>query len=114
MDIFFATHNPTTLDSQGADRGTQYRSVIYYETEEDKNIILDSIKKAQNDFNDKIVTEVSRLGDVFKAEVYHQDYYKLNSSQGYCQAVIVPKLQKFMTNPAPSSYLPANALWLFR
>lgn len=96
LDIFFVVHNPTTLNSQGADKGTQYRSVIYYETEEDKNIILDSIKNVQSDFNDKIVTEVSPLGDVFKAEGYHQNYYKLNSSEGYCMAVIAPKLQKFM------------------
>ena len=97
LDIFFVIHNPTTLNQQGADKGTQYRSVIYYETEEDKNLILDSIKKAQADFSETIVTEVSKLGDVYEAEVYHQNYYKLNSSQGYCQVVIAPKLQKFMT-----------------
>lgn len=97
LDIFFAIHNPTTLNQQGADKGTQYRSVIYYEDENQKSEILGSIAKAQNNFKDKIVTEVSKLGDVYPAEGYHQDYYKLNSSQGYCQVVIAPKLQKFMS-----------------
>lgn len=96
LEIFFVVHNPTTLNQQGGDRGTQYRSVIYYESEVDKEIVLEEIKKAQNDFSEKIVTEVSSLGDVFAAEGYHQNYYKLNSSQGYCQVVIAPKLQKFM------------------
>lgn len=96
LDIFFAVHNPTTLNQQGADRGTQYRSVIYYESEEEKEIIEDAIKRAQADFSDKIVTEVSKLPEVYPAEAYHQNYYNLNSSQGYCQVVIAPKLQKFM------------------
>ena len=98
LDIFFIVHNPTTLNQQGADKGTQYRSVVYYENDEQKNSILESIAKAQTNFNDKIVTEVSELPEVFKAEDYHQNYFKLNSSQGYCQVVIVPKLQKFMTS----------------
>ncbi len=96
LDIFFVIHDPTTLNAQGADRGTQYRSVIYYSSDEEKEIIQSAIKKAQQDFNDKIVTEVSELGDVYSAEDYHQEYYKLNSNQGYCQAIIAPKLQKFM------------------
>ena len=98
LDIFFVIHDPTTLNRQGADQGTQYRSVIYYEDETQKSEILELIKKAQNNFSDKIVTEVSELGEVYSAESYHQNYYKLNSSQGYCQVVIAPKLQKFMTN----------------
>ena len=97
LDIFFEVHNPTTLNAQGADKGTQYRSVIYYENEEQKSTIEASISKHQADFTDKIVTEVSPLGDVYPAEGYHQNYYKLNASQGYCQVVIAPKLQKFMT-----------------
>ena len=96
LDIFFAIHNPTTLNAQGADKGTQYRSVIYYQNEQDKVTILDSIKKHQVDFEDKIVTEVSELPEVYPAENYHQNYYRLNSSQGYCQVVIAPKLQRFM------------------
>lgn len=97
LDIFFAVHNPTTLNQQGADKGTQYRSVIYYANEEQKQIIKDSIAKHQEDFADPIVTEVSPLGDVYPAEAYHQNYYNLNPMQGYCQVVIAPKLQKFMT-----------------
>jgi peptide-methionine (S)-S-oxide reductase len=96
LDIFFVVHNPTTLNQQGADRGTQYRSVIYYANDLEKEIISDSIKKNQADFADKIVTEVSELPEVYPAEEYHQDYYNQNSSQGYCQVVIAPKLQKFM------------------
>lgn len=96
LEIFFVIHDPTTLNQQGADRGTQYRSVIYYANEEEKEIIDKVMLKAQNDFKDKIVTEVSKLGEVYQAEGYHQNYYNLNSSQGYCQVVIAPKLQKFM------------------
>ena len=97
LEIFFVVHNPTTLNAQGADRGTQYRSVIYYENDKQKSEILNSIQKAQEGFSENIVTEVSELGAVFEAESYHQNYYAQNSSQGYCQAVIAPKLQKFMT-----------------
>jgi peptide-methionine (S)-S-oxide reductase len=96
LKIFFVVHNPTTLNQQGADRGTQYRSVIYYSNEEEKEQIEKSIALAQKDFNDNIVTEISPLGAVYPAEGYHQNYYALNSSQGYCQVVIAPKLQKFM------------------
>ncbi len=96
LDIFFVIHDPTTVNQQGADKGTQYRSVIYYENEEQKKIIQESIAKHQSEFSDKIVTEVSPLSEVYPAESYHQNYYNLNSSQGYCQVVIAPKLQKFM------------------
>ena len=96
LDIFFEIHNPTTLNAQGADRGTQYRSVVYYENDAMGENIVEFIKKRQKDFEQIIVTEVSPLGVVYPAESYHQDYYKLNENQGYCQAVIAPKLQKFM------------------
>jgi len=96
LDIFFVVHNPTTLNQQGADKGTQYRSVVYYANEEEKEIIESAIKRNQANFNDKIVTEVSPLPEVYPAEAYHQNYYNQNSSQGYCQVVIAPKLQKFM------------------
>jgi peptide-methionine (S)-S-oxide reductase len=98
LDIFFVVHNPTTLNQQGADRGTQYRSVIYYANEEEKENILTYIAKKQEEFSEKIVTEVSALPKVYPAETYHQNYYNENSSQGYCQVVIAPKLQKFMTS----------------
>ncbi|MBU0721805.1 peptide-methionine (S)-S-oxide reductase MsrA [bacterium] len=96
LDIFFAVHNPTTLNQQGADKGTQYRSVVYYQTEEEKKIIEGAVQRAQEHYTDTIVTEVSPLPEVYPAEAYHQNYYNLNSSQGYCQVVIAPKLQKFM------------------
>ena len=97
LEIFFEMHNPTTLNQQGADRGTQYRSVIYYENDNDKSLILEKIQKIQASFSDKIVTEVSELSEVYPAEAYHQNYYKLNSTQGYCQMVIAPKLQKLIS-----------------
>jgi len=97
LDIFFVVHNPTTLNQQGADKGTQYRSVIYYANEDEKEIIQKSIEKHQAELSDPIVTEVSQLPEVYPAEAYHQNYYAQNSTQGYCQVVIAPKLQKFMT-----------------
>ncbi len=99
LDIFFVIHDPTTLNRQGADAGTQYRSVVYYASELEKEVILDAIKRNQANFSDKIVTEVSPLPEVvYPAEAYHQNYYAQNSAQGYCQVVIAPKLQKFMTS----------------
>ncbi len=97
LDIFFEIHDPTTLNQQGGDRGTQYRSVIYYDTKDMREELFQYLKIIQNNFTSAIVTELSELGEVYPAEAYHQDYYKLNSSQGYCMAVIAPKLQKFMT-----------------
>ncbi|MDF1878190.1 peptide-methionine (S)-S-oxide reductase MsrA [Sulfurimonas sp. SAG-AH-194-C20] len=97
LDIFFAVHNPTTLNAQGGDRGTQYRSVIYYASDLEHEVINDAIQRNQKNFDEPIVTEVSALPEVvYPAEDYHQNYYALNSEQGYCQAVIAPKLQKFM------------------
>jgi len=98
LDIFFVIHDPTTLNQQGADKGTQYRSVIYYANEDEKRVISEAIAKAQEAYENKIVTEVSPLPEVYPAENYHQNYYNLNSSQGYCQVVIAPKLQKFMVS----------------
>ena len=96
LEIFFVIHNPTTLNQQGADKGTQYRSVIYYGSDDEKHVIENSIERHQSKFDSKIVTEVSPLEEVYPAELYHQNYYAQNSSQGYCQIVIAPKLQKFM------------------
>lgn len=96
LDIFFVIHDPTTLNQQGADKGTQYRSVIYYNSTDEKEIVISSVAKAGKAYSEKIVTEVSPLPEVYSAEGYHQNYYNLNSSQGYCQVVIAPKLQKFM------------------
>ncbi len=94
LDVFFATHNPTTLNSQGADRGTQYRSAIFYTDEATKNVAFVAKETAQSHWSDPIVTIVEPLQNYYKAESYHQDYYRNNPMQGYCMAVIPPKIEK--------------------
>ena len=96
LEIFFKIHNPTTLNRQGADVGTQYRSVIFYHDEEQKEIAEMSKKEAQKRFSSPIVTEISPLTTFWKAEDYHQDYFRKNPNQGYCQVVIAPKVNKFL------------------
>ena len=97
LDIFWVIHDPTTLNRQGADTGTQYRSVIYYYGDEQRDAAEAAIEQAQAAFADPIVTELSPAPTFYPAEAYHQNYYTLNPMQGYCQVVIAPKLQKFMT-----------------
>ncbi|GGF71940.1 peptide-methionine (S)-S-oxide reductase MsrA [Wenyingzhuangia marina] len=92
--LFFTAHNPTTLNRQGADVGTQYRSVIFYHHEEQKIIAEKVTKEVQQYFEDPIVTEISPLINYFDAEDYHQNYYKQNPNEGYCAMVIGPKLNK--------------------
>ncbi|MDA0282498.1 MAG: peptide-methionine (S)-S-oxide reductase MsrA [Planctomycetota bacterium] len=97
LNAFFKTHDPTTLNQQGADRGTQYRSVIYFHDAGQRRL-AESYRDALNDakvFARPIVTEISPAVEFFPAENYHQSYFMLNSGQAYCQAVITPKLQKF-------------------
>ena len=94
LDIFFVIHDPTTLNRQGADRGTQYRSTILYTDEETKEAAEASMEVAQEDYNDTIVTVIEPLDTYYPAEAYHQDYYRQNQMQGYCMAVIPPKLAK--------------------
>jgi peptide-methionine (S)-S-oxide reductase len=98
--IFFKTHDATTLNRQGADAGTQYRSAVFYETEVQKNLTLEMINQLdeQKIFSNPIVTEVSEVEVFYPAEKYHQDYYINNKYQGYCMAVIEPKLIKFAAN----------------
>ena len=97
LEIFWVIHNPTTLNMQGADKGTQYRSVIYYRDEVQKQIALSSITQAQEHFDAPIVTEVTSIPEFFAAEEYHQDYFTQHPTQGYCYAVVAPKVEKFMT-----------------
>jgi len=97
LEIFWAIHDPTTPNRQGADVGTQYRSVIFYRDDTQKAIAEASIAKAQAQFSDPIVTELSPAPTFYPAEAYHQNYFDLNPQQGYCQVVIAPKVQKFMT-----------------
>jgi peptide-methionine (S)-S-oxide reductase len=100
VDFFWEIHDPTTLNRQGADEGTQYRSVIYYATPEEKSLIDASLAKANAEsWGGKIVTEVSALPEFYPAEDYHQDYYKKNPSAGYCRVVIKPKLDKLKKSP---------------
>ncbi|WP_322977148.1 peptide-methionine (S)-S-oxide reductase MsrA [Acinetobacter pittii] len=93
LDVFFATHDPTTLNRQGNDIGTQYRSVIYYYNEEQKQAAEHTIQALKNDDLD-IVTELSPVPTFYPAEEYHQNYYAKNPSQGYCNFAIPPKLLK--------------------
>lgn len=98
LEIFWEIHNPTTLNAQGADKGTQYRSVIFYYDEQQKAKALASIAEAQKTRDEKIVTELSPAPEFFSAEAYHQNYYTEHPTQGYCYAVIAPKIEKFMKN----------------
>ena len=92
--IFMTTHDPTTLNRQCADRGTQYRSVIFYHDENQNRIAKEVLSQLQSYFNDKIVTETSELPIFYEAEQEHQDFYKNNIGYGYCTYVIEPKLSK--------------------
>ncbi len=96
LEVFFKTHDPTTIDRQGADVGPQYRSVIFYHNPYQKER-AQTIKNALNEagvFDDKIVTEISSFKSFYKAEDYHQDFFKNNPDEAYCQYVIIPKLEK--------------------
>lgn len=97
LEIFWKTHDPTTLNRQGADVGTQYRSVIFYHTDEQKTLAEEYKKKLDQSgaFDQPIVTEISPYTAFYKAEDYHQNYYNLNGSAPYCTYVIQPKVEKF-------------------
>ena len=95
LEIFWKIHDPTTLNRQGADVGTQYRSVIFYHDEKQKEIAQKSKAEAQKNFASPIVTQILPLQKFWKAEDYHQDYFKNNPNQGYCQIVVAPKVEKF-------------------
>ena len=97
LEVFWKTHDPTTLNRQGNDVGTQYRSVIFYHNEEQKEL-AEKYKAELNKsgaWDNPIVTEISPFTNFYPAEEYHQDYYMNNSNQGYCAFVIAPKLEKF-------------------
>ncbi len=99
LTVFFASHDPTTLNRQGADVGIQYRSVIFYTTEDQKNTALNMITKinASSEHGDPVVTEVVPFIEFFEAEDYHHEYFKNNPSNPYCMVVINPKLEKIQT-----------------
>ncbi len=96
LDVFWATHDPTTLNRQGNDVGTQYRSVIFYHNEEQKNLAEKSKKEVDSSgvFQDPIVTQIDPLPDFYVAENYHQNYFNRNGQQPYCNYLIKPKVEK--------------------
>jgi peptide-methionine (S)-S-oxide reductase len=97
LDVFFTIHDPTTMDRQGADAGSQYRSVILYHDDRQKEVAEKKIKDLESSkkFGRPIVTQVVPLGAFYEAEKYHQDYFKKNPQAGYCRAVVAPKVIKF-------------------
>lgn len=98
LQIFFAIHDPTTLNRQGNDIGTQYRSAIFY-IDDNQRLIAEKVKNSldvEKVFDKPIVTEITPVNNYFKAEEYHQDYFKRNPNQPYCAIVIQPKLEKFL------------------
>jgi len=97
LEVFWMTHDPTTLNRQGADVGTQYRSAIFYTDEEQREAALVYKAKLEKEkiWKDPIVTEFTKLIKFYPAEDYHQDYYEINPDQGYCRIVITPKIEKF-------------------
>lgn len=99
LDWFWKSHDPTTLNRQGADVGTQYRSVLYYEGEAERQAVAASRARAQAELSAPIVTEVAPRPVFWPAEAYHQDYYARNPWQGYCRVVIRPKLLKLGLQP---------------
>ena len=94
LNLFWKMHDPTTLNSQGADHGTQYRSVIFYQSHEQRDAAEKSKAEAASSFADPVVTEISPASEFYEAEDYHQDYFRLNPQASYCSFVIAPKLQK--------------------
>lgn len=100
LDIFWHTHNPTTINQQGADIGTQYRSVIFYHNNKQKQQALESKKTIQKEFKKPIVTEIVPFENFYKAEANHQEYYDKNPNYPYCQLVIAPKIQKLLKDYA--------------
>jgi peptide-methionine (S)-S-oxide reductase len=95
LEIFFTIHDPTTLNRQGNDVGTQYRSVIYYHSPQQQDTARQVIAEMANVWDAPIVTELSPIGTYYKAEEYHQNYYRQHPMQGYCAFVVAPKVAKF-------------------
>lgn len=97
LEVFWQVHDPTTLNRQGGDVGTQYRSAIFYHTDEQKQVAEEFLKTLNEEkvFPDPIVTEITAINNFYPAEDYHQDYFELNGDNPYCQAVVRPKLEKF-------------------
>ena len=100
LEVFWKLHDPTTLNQQGNDIGTQYRSAIFYSNENQKTIILESLETLKNShtYSNPIVTEIAPLEIFYPAEEYHNDYFDRNREQGYCRLIIDPKIEKLYKN----------------
>ena len=101
LELFWKAHDPTTLNRQGSDVGSQYRSVIFYHNAEQKKLAVSSLKRLEEAgiFDDPIITEITKAKPFYKASKEHQDYYRRNKSQPYCRFVIAPKLRKLNLKP---------------
>lgn len=99
LDVFFATHDPTTLNQDGANIGTDYRSAIFYQNDEEKKIAEEKIKQLTREkkYEDPIVTTITPFTNFYPAEAYHQDFYESGNRPDYCRYVIDPKIQKLLT-----------------
>lgn len=97
LDVFFATHNPTTLNRQGNDSGTQYRSAVFYHSGKQKEAAEKKIGKLAPDYEDRIVTAVVPAGRFYPAENYHKDYFEKNRDAPYCSVIIGPKIHKLLS-----------------
>jgi len=95
LEVFFTIHDPTTLNRQGNDVGTQYRSVVYYHSAEQQDVARHVIAEMANVWDAPIVTELSPIGTFYKAEDYHQNFFRQNPMQGYCAFIVAPKVSKF-------------------
>ena len=95
LDLFFVIHDPTTLNRQGPDSGTQYRSAVYYHDEVQRQQAETALAVAQGLWPQPIVTEIEAMPEFYPAEKYHQEYFRMNPGQGYCQVIIAPKVAKF-------------------
>jgi len=95
LHVFFAVHDPTTLNRQGADVGTQYRSAIFYHSAEQKATAEKVVSEVSSQWNNPIVTEITPFEKFYAAEDYHQEYFANNPNQPYCRAVVAPKVEKF-------------------
>lgn len=98
LDVFFTLHDPRQLNRQGHDVGTQYRSAMYYANDEQQRLFQAAIDRAGATWDGHIVTELAPLGEYYRAEEYHQDFFAKNPNQGYCMAVALPKVNKVRTS----------------
>lgn len=108
LEVFFAIHDPTTLNRQGNDVGTQYRSVIFTHSDAQRATADDVIREAQAHYDREIVTQVLPAPEYFRAEDYHQEYFRHNPAQGYCMFVVAPKVEKFRKTFAAKRRPPAG------